>query len=144
MEPLNSLYISLMHQTMINAGGVGLSAIQVGLAQRFFIIDIGDGIKTYVNPIIKTYIGQPGFVNEGCLSLPGQFESIKRFPEVEVCYWLPDLSKEVTETLYGLEAHAFQHEYEHLDGKLFVDKLPSAKRSTIRGNLQKMKKQGRI
>lgn len=143
MEPLNQEYIWALHQTMRNDGGIGLSAIQVGLAQRFFIIDIGEGCKTYVNPIIKTYMGKPGFVNEGCLSIPGQFESIKRFPEVEVAYWLQDLSKEVTEILTGLEAHVFQHEYEHLEGNLFIDKLPPGKRDLIRSNLKKLKLQGR-
>lgn len=146
LEPLNQEYVMAMYDTMKASGGVGLSAIQVGLAKRFFITDIynSSSYRCYVNPIIKTYLGSPVLMKEGCLSLPGQFEMVKRFPEVEVAYWDSQLNKEYTGTLNGEEAHVFQHEYEHLDGILFVDKLPPAKRSTIRGNLQKLKKWGKL
>lgn len=147
-EPLNPEYVRAMFLTMKDAGGVGLSAIQVGLPKRFFIMhpyDHDNGFGTVVvNPVIKTYLGTHQLMNEGCLSLPGQFEMVKRFTEVEVAYWDMNLTAEKTEVLHGMEAHIFQHEYEHLDGKLFVDKLPSAKRSLIRGNLQKMKKWGKL
>jgi len=69
---------------------------------------------------------------------------VKRHPEVEVAYTAPDLSETKQEVLYGLEAHVFQHEYEHLNGMLFIDKLPAAKRSNIIGNLIKFKKQGKL
>ena len=148
MEPLDPTFLREMFLTMKNAGGVGLSAIQVGVPKRFFIMhpyahDNGYG-TVIVNPIIKTYGGEPTLMNEGCLSLPGQFESIRRFSGIEVVYWDENLTAEKTAILGGQEAHIFQHEYEHLDGKLFVDKLPAAKRSLIRGNLQKMKKSGKL
>lgn len=147
-EPLNPEYLRAMFLTMKGAGGVGLSAIQVGLAKRFFIMhpyEHDNGFGTVcVNPIIKTYSGEQKLMLEGCLSLPGQFESIKRFTEVEVAYWDMNLTAEKTEILSGQLAHIFQHEYEHLDGKLFVDRLPAARRSLVRGNLQKMKKWGKL
>jgi len=142
-EPLTVEEINELFGAMYTAGGVGLSAIQVGLAKRWFVMHVG-GPRVCVNPIIKTYMGTQVLLNEGCLSLPGQFETVKRFTEIEVSYWDSQFCQEITQVLTGLEAHVFQHEYEHLDGMLFVDKLSSAKRSTIRGNLQKMKKQGKI
>lgn len=149
VEPLNPEYVATMWNTMTNNGGVGLAAIQVGLAKRFFLMNAWGAATVQpsmvvVNPIILTYLDSPVLMNEGCLSLPGQFESVKRFPRVEVKYWSADLQTVTQTILTGPEAHIFQHEYEHLEGKLFVDKLPAAKRSTIRGNLQKMKKWGKI
>ncbi len=143
IEPLTIEEISGLFYAMKSAGGIGLSAIQVGIAKRWFVME-GGKPRVCVNPVIKTYMGQEVPLNEGCLSIPGQYEIVRRFTEVEVAYWDSQLTQEVSEVLTGLDAHIFQHEIEHLDGMLFVDKLSSARRSTIRGNLQKMKKQGRI
>ena len=145
-QPLDSELASEMERLMLDAGGVGLSAIQVGVPLTFFItkIDRKSPTKVYVNPIIQGFFGTPTPMLEGCLSLPGQFELIRRFPEIKISYWNSDLTKLTEETINGLEAHCCQHEVEHGRGELFVDKLPSAKRSTIRGNLQKMKRNGSI
>lgn len=144
LEPLNMEFVNAMYDTMVQSGGIGLAAIQVGLPKRFFIMEHYGTPKVIVNPVILTYLDNPEPMKEGCLSIPNHFENIKRFTKIEVKYWPADLSHEIHEVMYGQDAHVFQHEYEHLDGKLFVDKLPAAKRSTIRGNLAKLKKWGKI
>ena len=123
-----------------------MSANQVGINQNFFITrtDSKGPTRVYVNPLIQGFLGVPTLMLEGCLSLPGQFELIRRFPELKVSYQNSDLTKITEETINGIEAHCYQHEIEHGRGELFVDKLSSAKRSTIRGNLQKMKRNGQI
>jgi peptide deformylase len=97
-----------------------------------------------VNPYILTYMGTPAPTIEGCLSLPGQFDLVERFPQVEVSFCTHDLENRVEMIFSGLEAQCFQHEYEHLQGKLFVDKLPGGRRDQIRSNLRKLKQSGKI
>ncbi len=132
-----------MTEVMKANNGVGLSAIQVGLAQSFFIMVDGDSVITVVNPKVLKLIGKPQVVYEGCLSLPGVYEETKRHLEVEVQYQDESMSL-ITRTLTGLSAQVFCHETEHCSGQMFIDKLSAAKRSLIRGNLQKAKRKGVI
>lgn len=141
MEPLATDLLKDMAVTMMSNGGIGLSAIQVGIPKAFFMML--EDLEVVVNPVILTYMGTKTPMLEGCLSLPGQYETVLRYPEVEVSYWTHNFDKEVRKVIGGQAAHVFQHEYEHLKGMLFVDKLPAAKRSLIRGNLQKMKRNGK-
>lgn len=109
-----------MIETMNDAGGVGLAAPQVGVLRRLFVVDIGDGPIVLINPEIIEMTGeQTG--EEGCLSLPGKAGTVTRANYVKI----KGLDREGNEVEYeGTEllARAFQHENEHLDGVLYVDK----------------------
>jgi peptide deformylase len=143
-SPLEQELIDQMTSLMIKKEGLGLSAIQIGLAKRFFLLKDTTGIKVCVNPVIKVFHGAPCLVQEGCLSIPGQFETVSRYLKIDVEYFDSSLIKKTSETLYQLSAQCFQHEMDHLNGIFFVDKLSSARRSTIIGNLQKLKRSGKL
>ena len=109
-----------MVETMYKFDGVGLAAPQVGILKRIIVIDIGEGPKVFINPVIKKTTGvQTG--EEGCLSSPNTFGNVDR-PEtvvVEAC----DLDgKQIKLKAKGLEAVVLSHEIDHLDGILFLDK----------------------
>lgn len=128
-----------MIDTMDRHGGVGLSAVQVGIAMRLVVSKFA---QPMCNPVITAWTLDRELVSEGCLSLPGFFEEVSRYTGCQVTY--TDLNRNVaTETFTGQAAQCFQHELEHLDGHFFTDHLTSAKRSWIRGEVQKLKKQGR-
>lgn len=109
-----------MIETMHDASGVGLAAPQVGVMRRLFVVDIGDGPIVLINPEIIEMSGeQTG--EEGCLSLPGKAGTVTRANYVKI----KGLDREGNEQVYeGTEllARAFQHEYDHLDGILYIDK----------------------
>lgn len=109
-----------MIETMHDASGVGLAAPQVGVMRRLFVVDIGDGPIVLINPEIVEMSGeQTG--EEGCLSLPGKAGTVTRANYVKI----KGLDREGNEQVYeGTEllARAFQHEYDHLDGILYIDK----------------------
>jgi len=106
--------------TMENADGVGLAAPQVGVSLRVIIIDIGDGLIELINP---TLIDSKGCEvgTEGCLSIPGVFGEVERFEEVTV-EGLNRFGKKVSITGTGLLGRALQHEIDHLEGILFIEK----------------------
>lgn len=110
-----------MYETMQKHDGVGLAAVQVGILKRAVVIDVGDGKIELVNPVI---IAQSGSQNgsEGCLSVPGVFGEVERPNEVTVK--AQDRNGNFFE-VSGTEllARAFCHEIEHLDGKLFLDRV---------------------
>ena len=110
-----------MADTMYEANGVGLAAVQVGILKRVVVIDVGDGIMELINPeIIETAESQTG--TEGCLSFPGQWGIVTRPNYVKVKA-LDRFGKE--QVLEGREllARAFCHEIEHLDGHAFIEKV---------------------
>ncbi len=110
-----------MYETMQKSDGVGLAAPQVGILKRVVVIDVGDGKIELVNPeIIKAEGSQTG--SEGCLSVPGVYGEVERPNDVTVR--AQDRNGEVFE-ISGTEllARAFCHEIDHLDGKLFLDKV---------------------
>lgn len=109
-----------MAETMYEADGVGLAAPQVGILRRFCIIDVGEGIIELVNPVIDETSGeQEG--DEGCLSLPGRYENVKRPLYVKV-HAQDRNGNNITVEGEGLKARALCHEIDHLDGVLFIDK----------------------
>lgn len=132
-----------MYQVMKAHYGVGLSAIQVGLPFRFFILDVGSGLEVFTNPVIESLHGDLVSMDEGCLSLPGITERVKRYTKVTISYddgqW-----KRQTSTYDGLRAHIIQHETEHLDGKLFTDRLTNAQRSRIMGAVMALRRAGKL
>lgn len=149
----NPPWVTELYQTMEAAGGLGLSAIQVGSAQRIFISRVAGERRTFVNPAWEPAgKGEPTMdgkirrvkvaVQEGCLSTPGQFETVLRFPEVRCIYLNENMEPQELEAK-GLLAQVIQHECEHLDGKMFVDHLNSADRSRIMGTMMKFKRSGK-
>ena len=110
-----------MFDTMYDADGVGLAAPQVGILKRLFVIDIGEGPLVFINPeILETKGSQTG--DEGCLSVPGRYEEVTR-PNYVKARALNEKGQEFEIEGEELLARAILHEYDHLDGTLFVDKL---------------------
>ena len=123
--------------------GAGLSAIQVGVAQRLVVVDSGVlGPSVFVNPHILEFCGERVKMREGCLSVPGFFEDIPRAPEVVVDYYDESMVCHHEVRLHGFMAHVLQHEMEHLDGKLYLDHLPNVRRGAIMGQMQSLRRQG--
>ena len=128
-----------MFETMYEANGCGLAAPQVGVLKQIVIIDVDDGNQyVMINPEIIAQEGeQTGY--EGCLSLPGIHESVKRGNKIRVKYLDEDLV-EHDEIVEGYLARVMQHEFDHLDGKMFIDHLSPLRRQMIKGKLNAMLK----
>ncbi|SDP26927.1 peptide deformylase [Clostridium gasigenes] len=124
VEEINSRIITLlkdMAETMYEADGVGLAAVQVGILKRIFVIDAYDdeGLRVFINPeILETKGSQLG--EEGCLSVPGQLEDIERANYVKVKA-LNERGEQFILEAEELLARAILHEYDHLEGILFID-----------------------
>jgi len=136
-----------MSLTLKNAKGIGLAGPQVGLLKNIFVIDTtllkDNGIdpieKVCINPQIKNYSENPGYYNEGCLSIPGIFEDVIRPDKVEVRY-RDELFEWHEEILDGITARIFQHEYDHLQGILFIDRLSKLRRRMLKSKLNRISK----
>ncbi len=116
-----SLILRDMADTMYEANGVGLAAPQVGILRRLVVIDVGEGLMELVNPEIIATEGECGMV-EGCLSVPGRRGYVVRGEKVTLR--AQDKSGQFFEvSADGLLARAIQHELDHLDGVLYVDKM---------------------
>ncbi len=107
--------------TMYAAKGVGLAAPQIGISKRVIVVDAGEGLLELVNPEIIGSRGEDVAV-EGCLSIPGVAGEVKRAEQVEV-KGLDRAGKVIKVRATGLLARALQHEIDHLDGILFIDKV---------------------
>ena len=147
--------IENMWKTMYNAKGVGLAAPQIGLSISLFVVDgtpfvedenINEFDKTQlknlkkviINPILNEF-GENWIFNEGCLSIPNIREDVSRKNSVNIKYY--DQKFNFHEEVYsGLAARIIQHEYDHLKGILFIDKLSQLKRQMIKGRLNKISK----
>ncbi|MDR0961148.1 MAG: peptide deformylase [Mediterranea sp.] len=141
--------ITNMFETMDHADGVGLAAPQVGLPVRVVVIDLDvlsdehpefKGFrKAYINPHILETSGEEISMEEGCLSLPGIHETVKRSDRIHVSY----LDEELTphdEIVEGYLARVMQHEFDHLEGKMFIDHLSPLRKQMIKGKLNAMLK----
>jgi len=141
--------IKQMFNSMHESRGVGLAAPQIGKSIRLFIIDATpyeeddplakDFIKVFINPRIIEETGKEWIFNEGCLSIPGINEDVKRKQTVEIEYQ-DEHFKWHREVYTGILGRIIQHEYDHLDGKLFVDKLQPLTKTLIKGKLNKIAK----
>jgi len=132
-----------MLETMYDAPGIGLAAIQIGIPKRIIVMDISrDENKKepmhFVNPIIKSKNEDKSKYEEGCLSVPDQFAEIERPNECEVEY-LDYNGKKRSLKADGLLATCIQHEMDHLEGVLFIDYLSKLKKSMIIKKLSKIK-----
>ena len=138
-----------MYLTMEKANGVGLAAPQVGLALRMFVVD-GNGLaedypecvgvrRCMINPEIVEVSEQTNVKEEGCLSIPGIYESVKR-PDWIIINYLDENLEEHEERFEGFAARMVMHEYDHLDGKMFVDHVAPLRKTFIKGKLQSIVK----
>ncbi len=148
--------IANMKETMYNASGVGLAAPQIGKDIRLFIIDaspfaededldeadreaLKNFNKVFINAKIIEEEGEEWPFNEGCLSIPNVREDVYRHEKVTFEYQDENFNTH-TETLTGLAARVFQHEYDHIEGVLFTDKLSSLKKRLIKKKLENISK----
>ena len=152
---LNTL-IANMYDTMNHAYGVGLAAPQIGLPIRLFVVDtapfaddddlteeertfLSNFKKTFINAKITEETGDKWLFNEGCLSIPGVREDVSRQKQITIEFVNEQFSPQQL-TLTGLAARVVQHEYDHIEGILFTDKLSSFKKQLIKGKLTNISK----
>lgn len=152
---LNTL-IANMYDTMNYAYGVGLAAPQIGLPIRLFVVDtapfadddnlteeertfLSNFKKTFINAKITEETGDKWLFNEGCLSIPGVREDVSRQKQITIEFVDEQFTPQQL-TLTGLAARVVQHEYDHIEGILFTDKLSSFKKQLIKGKLTNISK----
>ena len=141
--------IENMFETMDHADGVGLAAPQIGLPIRVVVINLDvlsedypeykDFRKAYINAHIDVVAGEEVSMEEGCLSLPGIHESVKRGSKIHVRY-MDENFVEHNEVVEGFLARVMQHEFDHLDGKMFIDHISPLRKQMIKGKLNTMLK----
>lgn len=140
-------FVGSMYETMYAAQGVGLAAPQVGQSIRLFVIDTTpmedeeeDGLKkAFINPTMIDELGEEWAFEEGCLSIPGIRADVLRKPTITIRYFDEDWN-EHEETFDGMKARVIQHEYDHIEGKLFTDYLTPFKKRLIKGKLANISK----
>jgi len=140
--------ISDMHETMQAAHGIGLAAPQIGKSIRLFIVDgspldeepdMENFKKAFINPQLLEEFDEPWEFEEGCLSIPSIRENISRKAKVKIRYY--DENWNAHEEEYeGMKARIIQHEYDHIEGKLFVDYLTPLKKRLLKGKLADISK----
>jgi peptide deformylase len=145
-----TLLLQDMYETMYAAQGIGLAAPQIGKGVRLFVVD-GTALKdddedetggenmegfkkAFVNPVILEEVGEPWEFEEGCLSIPHIREKISRKEKLRIRYY--DEQWNLLEEEYeGIKARIIQHEYDHIEGKLFIDYLTPLKKRMLKGKL---------
>ncbi len=145
-----------MYETMYAAKGVGLAAPQIGLPIRLFLVDatpfsddedlseaeqkqVSEFKKTFINATILEESGDEWAFNEGCLSIPDVREDVFRQSDIKIEYFDENFKKH-TESYSGIIARIIQHEYDHIEGVLFTDKLSPLKKRLIKGKLTNISK----
>lgn len=139
--------IDNMFETMYNADGVGLAAPQVGLEIRLFVIDLeplaednpeyAGFKKVFINPRIVEETGETVKLEEGCLSIPGINENVEREERIRIQYFDENFvpHDEVYDKFF---ARCIQHEYDHIEGILFIDKISGIRKQLIKSKLNNM------
>jgi peptide deformylase len=138
-----------MFETMYDAPGIGLAAIQVGVPQRVLVIDLQEqedeegkpirAPRVFINPKILDPSTEQSLYNEGCLSVPDQYAEVERPASIRARW--QDLDGKVREeAMDGLMATCLQHEMDHLEGILFIDHLSRLKRQMVLKKLEKLRK----
>lgn len=137
-----------MFETMEAASGIGLAAPQIGKSIRLFVVDgtvmedepdLGDFRKAFINPVMLEELGEPWDFEEGCLSIPNIREKVSRMPQLKIRYY--DENWELHEEVFdGMKARIIQHEYDHIEGKMFVDYLTPLKKRLLKGKLADISK----
>lgn len=148
-----NLLLEDMFETMYNSQGVGLAAPQIGLSIRLFIIDAApfvdedeediEGLRDFkrviINPIIIEETGAEWKFEEGCLTIPGIREDVSRKSDIIIEYYNENFEL-IEEKLSGLAARVVQHEYDHIEGVLFTDKINPLKKQLLKGKLSDITK----
>ena len=137
-----------MFETMVAAHGIGLAAPQIGRAVRLFVVDgttldeepeLADFKKVFINAQIVKEFSDPWEFEEGCLSIPNIREKVSRKAKVKIKYY--DENWELHEDEFdGMKARIIQHEYDHIEGKLFIDYLTPLKKRMLKGKLADISK----
>jgi peptide deformylase len=144
--------IASMFQTMYKAQGVGLAAPQIGKGIRLFVVDAtpfaegedgdescADFVRVYINPVIFEETGEEWEFEEGCLSIPGIREAVSRKSTLKIEYY--DENWELwEEELDGIPARIVQHEYDHIEGILFTDRINPLRRALLKNRLTDISK----
>ena len=154
-EPITADYPNLkelvdnMYETMVHAEGVGLAAPQIGLAIRLFVVDLaplkkehpdlGDFKVTMINPEILEESEEEVAYDEGCLSVPGISETVVRPEYIKIRYFDIDFNEHILE-LDDFKARVVQHEYDHLEGHLFTDRIKPLRRQLLKSKLTNIAK----
>ena len=138
-----------MFLTMDEAAGVGLAAPQIGKNIRLFVVNctpwadedpsLADYRKVFINAQIYEHSEETDLVNEGCLSIPGIHEDVRRPIAIRMRY-MDENFVEHDELFEGLPARVIQHEYDHLEGQVFTDHLSPLRRNLLKGKMVKMSK----
>lgn len=158
IDPLNPSHnlddlIKIMFDTMYKANGVGLAAPQIGLSLRIFVVDSASFFtqgktkdlsvlnfkKVFINPKILIKFGRKWHFSEGCLSIPNIIANVKREEEIKIEYFDEKWVRH-TENFSGIPSRIIQHEYDHLEGILFIDHLSEEKIKKISPALKKVEK----
>ncbi|MFN3475554.1 MAG: peptide deformylase [Blastomonas sp.] len=146
-DDLRSLVADML-ETMYDAPGIGLAAIQIGVPKRVLVIDLqnegedGEPVRTprvFINPEILDPSDEHTLYNEGCLSVPDQYAEVER-PSTIRARWQDLDGKVHEEAMDGLMATCLQHEMDHLEGVLFIDHLSRLKRQMVLKRLEKLRK----
>lgn len=133
--------VSDLTDTVKKAKGLGLSAVQIGVLRRVFVVDLSavditESLRVFINPEIVATEGEVEY-EEGCLSFPGIYQKIVRPEKVTIKATDVD-GNEFTITGSGIAARAFLHEFDHLEGVLFVDRMTPIQRTLLKGRLRKL------
>jgi len=140
--------VSDLFETMDAANGIGLAAPQIGKSIRLFVVDgtsmeeepgMEDFRKAFVNPQVLEETGSPWDFEEGCLSIPNIREPVSRKEKLRIRYYDENWNLH-EEELDGMKARIVQHEYDHIEGKLFVDYLTPLKKRLLKGKLADISK----
>ena len=134
-----------MFETMHNADGIGLAAPQIGISKRIFVVDgsmledeeMKDFKEVFINPTIESETGDAWEFEEGCLSIPAVRGGVSRKSNIHITYFDEEWNKKNKE-YDGMRARVIQHEFDHINGKLFVDYLPSLKRKLLKNKLSEI------
>lgn len=139
-----STLIEDMFETMYHDKGVGLAAPQIGKSIRLFVIDTESFIEmepdteliktAFINPVMEDEFGDDFVFNEGCLSIPDVHADVTRKSEITISY-TDENGERKTRDFKGMAARVIQHEYDHLEGKIFIDKIPQIKKMVLKRKL---------
>lgn len=145
-DDVNTLVHSLF-EVLSKEGGVGLAAPQIGILKQVFVIDTssmandykvaGNSRRVIINPTIIKQSDEANIYKEGCLSFPNIFEEIIR-PEKIIVRYFDELLNQVEQEFNDIDARVFQHEFDHLNGILFIDRISKLRRTMIAGQLKRI------
>ena len=136
-----------MFETMTDADGIGLAAPQIGISKKLFVVD-GSSLedeemtsfkKVFINPVLNNEDGDLWEFEEGCLSIPHIRGGVNRKSSIEITFFDENWNKK-TEVFKGMQARVIQHEYDHIQGKLFIDYLSPLKKKLIKNKLSEITK----